>query len=324
MIHVPWAEPGSGFTALFEALVIDWLRETTISAVSRQLSLSWNAIDGIMQRTVKRGLARRDDEAIPKRLGVDETAFRKGHDHVTVTVVADQDSGHVIHVASDRKKESLENFYKSLSSQQLNSVECVSMDMWQGFVGATKSCFPDADKKIAFDKFHVAQYLGDAVDKVRRQEHKALLKFGDATLKGSKYQWLRNPDNMSRNQWRAFKGLTQGFLKQHGHGEIKELAMSLWHYASRTWAEKGWARGYSWAIRSRLDPIKKVAKMIKKNLWGIINAIVLNASNSHAESTNSTIKMIKVKSRGFRCKERFKTAIYFHLGGLQLYPDGVK
>jgi len=100
--------------------------------------------------------------------------------------------------------------------------------------------------------------------------------------------------------------------------------MSLWHYASRTWAEKGWARVYSWAIRSRLDPIKKVAKMIKKNLWGIINAIVLNASNSHAESTNSTIKMIKVKSRGFRCKERFKTAIYFHLGGLQLYPDGVK
>jgi transposase len=219
MIHVPWAEPGSGFTALFEGLVIDWLRETTISAVSRQLSLSWNAIDGIMQRAVKRGLARRDDKAIHKRLGVDETAFRKGHDYVTV--VADQDSGHVIHVASDRKKESLENFYKSLSSQQLNAVECVSMDMWQGFVGATKICVLDADKKIAFDKFHVAQYLGDAVDKVRRQEHKALLKFGDATLKGSKYQWLRNPDNMSRNQWRAFKGLTQGILKQHGPGGSK-------------------------------------------------------------------------------------------------------
>lgn len=322
MVHVPWAEPGSGFTALFEALVISWLQETTISAVSRQLSLSWNAIDGVMQRAVKRGLARRDDEATHSRLGVDETAFRKGHDYVTV--VADQESGHVIHVANDRKKESLESFYKNLNSQQLSAIECVSMDMWQGFVGATKNCVPDADNKIAFDKFHVAQYLGDAVDKVRRQEHKALLEFGDVTLTGSKYQWLRNPSNMSRKQWRAFKGLTQGILKTARAWGIKELAMSLWHYASRTWAEKGWTRWYSWAIRSRLDPIKKVAKMIKKYLWGIINAIVLNASNGHAESTNSKIKMIKVKSRGFRCKERFKTAIYFHLGGLNLYPDGVK
>src|SRR5690554_1246345 len=78
------------------------------------------------------------------------------------------------------------------------------------------------------------------------------------------------------------------------------------------------------ASESTFYRVMKEAKMIKKHLWGIINAIVLNASNGHAESTNSKIKMIKVKSRGFRCKERFKTAIYFHLGGLNLYPDGVK
>jgi transposase len=83
MVKVPWAEPGTGFTALFEALVIDWLKEASIAAVSRQLNLSWNAIDGIMQRAVRRGLARRK-RTPSKHIGVDETAFRKGHDYVTV------------------------------------------------------------------------------------------------------------------------------------------------------------------------------------------------------------------------------------------------
>jgi transposase len=183
LIQVPWAEPGSGFSALFEALVIDWLKEASISAVGRQLNLSWNAIDGIMQRAVRRGLARRDMEVICKRMGVDETAFRKRHDYVTV--ITDQEAGHVIHVADDRKKESLEAFYNNLTDEQRDAIESISMDMWQAYISATLDSIPGADTKIAFDKFHIAKYLGDAVDKVRRQEHKALLQLGDDMLKGA-------------------------------------------------------------------------------------------------------------------------------------------
>jgi transposase len=322
LVKVPWAEPGSGFTALFEALAINWLKEASISAVSRQLGLSWNAIDGIMQRAVRRGLARRDLEAICKRMGVDETAFRKRQDYVTV--VTDQERGHVLYVADDRKKASLVAYYESLTEEQREAIECISMDMWQGFIGATLKSIPGAEKKIAFDKFHIAQYLGDAVNKVRREEHKALLQVGNEILKGSKYAWQTNPDNMSTKDWRAFKDLRNSNLKTARAWAIKEYAMSLWNYVSRTWAEKGWERWYSWAIRSRLEPIKKVARMVKKHLWGIINAVVLDANNGHAESTNSKIKMVKVRSRGFRNKDRFKTAIYFHLGGLDLYPAGAK
>ncbi len=104
---------------------------------------------------------------------------------------------------------------------------------------------------------------------------------------------------------------------------IKELAMSLWHYVNKTWALKGWGRWLSWAVRSRLEPIKKVARTIKKHLWGILNAIVLKVSNGPAEGLNRRIKMIKVRSRGFRNKDRFANAIYFHLGGLDLYPEAV-
>ena len=115
MIKVPWAEPGSGFTALFEALVIDWLKEASIQAVARQMNLSWNVVDGIMQRAVERGLARRKAHK-PTHLGIDETSFRKGHDYVSV--ITDTDQGIVQHIAQDRTKSSLDEYYGTLKPKQ--------------------------------------------------------------------------------------------------------------------------------------------------------------------------------------------------------------
>ncbi len=319
-VAVPWAEPGSGFTSLFEALIIDWLKEASISAVSRLMNLSWNAIDGIMQRAVERGLSRREELEVTQ-IGVDETAFRKRHDYVTI--VSDQATGNALYVGSDRKKETLKAWYGSLAEEQREAIESVSMDMWPAYINATLESLPDADEKIAFDKFHVAKYLGEAVDKVRRQEHKALMAEGYEDLKGSKYDWLQNPENMTRQQKASFKALRESTLKTARAWAIKELAMSLWHYVSKTWARKGWEQWLSWAVRSRLEPIKAVAKTIKEHLWGILNAVVLKVSNGPAEGLNSRIKIIKVRSRGFRNKERFANAIYFHLGGLDLYPEGV-
>ena len=163
-VAVPCSEPGSGFTALFEALVIDWLGEASIAAVSRRLGLSWNAIDGIMQRAVRRGLERRADVDV-SRIGVDETSFRKRHDYVIV--VSDQNTQTVLHVADDRDQESLSGFYEGLSEDQKAGIESIAMDMWPAYISATLGEIPGAREKIAFDKFHVAKYLGDAVDQVR-------------------------------------------------------------------------------------------------------------------------------------------------------------
>lgn len=319
LIEVPWAEPGSGFTALFEALVIDWLHEASISAVARQLDVSWNAIDGIMCRAVVRGLARRKRKP-SRHISVDETAFRKGHNYVTVV----SDGKTVLHVANDRKQSSLGAYYNGLTPEELAAIESISMDMWPAFIGATQKAVPGAETKIAFDKFHVAKYLGDAVDKVRRAEHKALRQLGCDDLTKTKYLWLRNRAHMSPKQRRQFTPLRHSTLRTARAWAIKEFAMSLWDYVSRTWAHKGWQRWLAWAIRCRLEPMKKVAKTIKTHLWGIINAIILKAHNGGAESINGRIKLVKVRSRGFRNKTRFRNAIYFHLGGLDLYPMSVQ
>lgn len=319
-VSVPWAEPGSGFTALFEALVIDWLKEASISAVSARLRLSWNAVDGIMQRAVKRGLARRG-ELSPKRLSVDETAYRKGHDYITV--VTEQKQGTVLHVSQDRDTDSLKRFYDQLSEKQLAGIESVSMDMWPAYIKATRDAIVEADHKIAFDRFHVAQYMGKAVDQVRRQEHRQLLKSGDQRMKGTKYHWLRSRSNMSWHQQRSFSALRRSSLKTARAWAIKESASHLWGYQSRIWAYKGWRRLINWMARSRLAPMKQTAKTLRKHLWGIINAVLLGVDNSHAESMNSRIKTVKARARGFRNKQRFRNSIYFHLGGLQLYPAGI-
>lgn len=251
---------------------------------------------------------------------MDETAFRRGHDYVTVV----SDGKTVLHVAEERKQASLEGYYAGLSEGELAAIESVSMDMWPAFIHATRAALPEADRKIAFDKFHVAGYLGEAVDKVRRAEHRVLRAQGRDDLVRSKYLWLRNPANMSLEQWRAFEGLRHSALKTARAWAIKEDAMGLWHYLSRTWAEKAWRRWYGWAIRSRLEPVKRVARTIRAHLWGILNAIVLQANNGGAESLNGRIQLVKARSRGFRNRQRFRNAIYFHLGDLDLYPAAVK
>lgn len=320
-VRAPWAEAGSRFTALFEALVLDWLHEASIQAVARQLNLSWSAVDGIMQRGVDRGEARRERRA-PTRLLVDETSFRKRHDYVTV--VSDGVTRVVLHVAVDRRQSSLQDYLETLSEDERSNLESISMDMWQAYITAAREALPDADDKICFDKFHVAKHLGEAVDKVRRQEHKTLRQEGDTRLLGTKYHWLTNPRNMSGKRRRDFRALRDSNLKTARAWAIKETAMSLWDYDSMGWAKRAWTKWLSWAVRSRLDPILKTAKMIRKHLPGILNAIVLKVTNAGAESINSRIKMIKVRCRGFRNKTRFQRAILFYLGGLNVYPDTSK
>lgn len=318
-VAVPWASRGSGFTALYECLVINWLKEASRLAVSRRLGLTWSEVDGIMERAVKRGLSRRPNKA-PARLGVDETSFAKRHEYVTV--VTDLDAGEVLYVGDDRTSETLAAYYRSLSEEELRKIEVVSMDMWQPYMKATRECVPDGDAKIAFDKFHVARHLVEAVDRVRRREHRDLMSVGDDRLKGTKYAWLRHPSGMKSSAWRGWFGaLRRSTLRTARAWALKEAAMSLWGYVSRGWAAKAWRSWLSWAQRCRLTPMVKAAQMIGAHLDGIITAIVHRATNAGAESMNAKIQRVKRMACGYRNRDRFRHAIYFHLGGLDLYPS---
>jgi transposase len=319
-VNVPWAEPNSGFTALLEAVVIDWLRSlATIKAVAEQLRLSWDEVDGIMQRAVARGLGRRKPEAL-RRLGIDETAFQRRHEYVTV--VTNHDGSRVVHVADDRTRDSVDAFLAAQRPEHLASIESVTMDMWKPYIASVRQHVPDADSKIAFDKFHVVKHLVDAVDKVRRAEHRELLANGDGALTGARFVFLTNIDRLSPVQVNTLDVLRRMSLRTVRAWGLKEAAANIWRYIRRSIAESAWREWTTAAMRSRLEPLKRVARMIRTHLRGIVNGMALRATNAVAESVNARIQKIKAAACGFRNRGRFRNAIMFHLGGLDLYPAG--
>lgn len=318
LVRLPWAEPHGRFTALFERLVIDWLQAASQKAVAERMALSWDEVHGIMERAVRRGLKRRQAEALP-RIGVDEKAFRKGHRYATL--VADLDRGRVLYVAEGRQQASLDGFWSTLSAEQLASIEAVAMDMWEAYESSVRQHVPHADEKIVFDKFHVAKHLGEAVDRVRRAENKTLRAEGDERLVGSKYRWLRNPDNFSDEQWQAFRELRTSNLKTARAWALKEQAMLLWDYRYEGPARKHFAWWYRWATHSRLPTMIDKARMLKSRLTNILTYLKHRITNATSESLNAKIQWVKYTARGFRNFQNFTTAIYFHCGGLDLAPS---
>lgn len=316
LIGVPWAEKGGRYTLLFEAYVIAWLKDASIKAVSRHMKLSWTAIDGIMKRSVKRGLQRRKTIKTD-HLAVDEISQKKGRRYLTII---SNSEGHIVDVQDGRSKESLGAFYKGLSWAKRSRIRSISMDMSGAYIHTTLEWIPNAEKKICFDKFHVAQDLNRAVDGVRKSEMHKVDKEWRKPLHLSRFLWMRNQDNLTTKHQEKLESLKTVASKTARAWAIRQYAMTLWDFETVDDAKQAWLKWYGWAVRSRLKPMAASAKSIKEHLWGIVNAIVYKRSNAQAESLNARIKMIKVRAKGFRNKERLKTAILFHLGGLQLIP----
>ena len=317
VVKLPWAEPSSRFTALFEALAIEWLKAASQKAVAGLLKLSWDEIHGIMERAVKRGLERRQAEPVTQ-LGVDEKAFRKGHHYLTL--VNDLARGRVLYVAQDRKQSSLDGFWATLTPEQIGAVEAVAMDMWNPYIASVREHLPEADGKIVFDKFHIAQHLGGAVDKVRRKENKILRAAGDDTLVGTRYDWLRHPARMEPKDRRAFAALRDSGLKTARAWALKETMMAFFDYRYERPARKHFRWWHNWAVRSRLQPMIAVGRMLKRRFANIVTYLRHRITNATSESLNAKIQWVKYTARGFRNKQNFVNAIYFHCGGLNLAP----
>jgi len=321
VVKLSWAEASSRFTALFEGLAIEWLKHASQKAVGEQLRLSWDEIHGIMERAVERGLARRQAEEIPY-LGVDEKAFRKGHKYLTL--VNDLTRSRVLYVAEDREQSSLDGFWPTITAEQQASIEAVALDMWDPYVASVRGHLPKAEEKMVFDKFHIAKHLGEAVDRVRRRENKVLKAEGDERLKGTKYDWLRNPASMEGEQKREFAELRKSELKTARAWALKETAMDLYDYMYEKPARRHFHWWYNWAVRSRLQPMKEVAAMLKRRFENIITYLRHRITNAASESLNAKIQWIKYTARGFRNKQNFINAIYFHCGSLDLAPSPTK
>jgi transposase len=306
-VSVPWAEARGRFTKLFERLAIDVLKACDVSSAAALLRISWDEAWGIQERAVERGLARKKEKPLTD-IGVNEKAIAKGHQYMTL--VCDLREGTVEYAGEGRKTE-------TLSPEQKAGIRAVSMDMWNPFCQATLRHVPDASGKIVFDRFHIMSHVGKAVDTVRKRE----LRDGEVPeLKGTKYLWLYSKENLPEFQRARFDALRALNLKDGRAWAMKEELRSLWHASSLEEAKAFWKRWFWWATHSRLKPMREVAYLIKRHLFNVLTYLVHPVTNAVAEGLNSKIQTIKKRAYGFRNKERFKIAIYFHCGGLNLYP----
>lgn len=316
-IAVPWAGKHSRFTLMFEAFAIKVLQSASnVKKAAELLKLSWDTAHMIMKRSVERGLTRRKAEPI-RYVGIDEKSFGRAQDYVSLMV--DIDRSRVIEVSKDRSAESCDRLWESLTECQRRGVIAVATDFWQAYRNSIRDQAPQAE--IVHDHFHISQYLVEAVDLVRRREHRELKKLGDGSLTGTRQLWLYNVDNLDEEQNTRIETAQRVAMKTGRAWAIKELFRDFWAYTSPHWAKKFFKRWYAWAIRSRLDPIKKVAVMLNKHLEGLLAYFSHRITNAKSEGFNSRVQAIKSAARGLRSFENYRIRILFYCGKLDLLPD---
>lgn len=318
-ILVPWAEKYSRFTLLFEAFAVRVLQAANnVKRAAALLGLDWDSVHRIMKRAVERGLARRQLEEV-RHVGIDEKSFRRRHNYLSL--LTDLSGARVLEVSEGRDQAGADRLWEALPAEQAAQVEAAAIDMWPAYATTVETHAPQAE--IVHDRFHVSKHLNEAVDQVRRQEHKVLKKAGDARLTGSKQLWLFNPENLSDDQWLTFEPLKDQQLKTSRAWAIKEQFRWFWEYRYAGNAKKFFDRWYGWAVRSRLPPVVKVAKTLKRHLSNLLTYFRHRITNSMSEGFNSKIQALKSAARGFRAFDNFRTRILFYCGKLDLLPKGI-
>jgi transposase len=295
-VPVPWALSSSRFTIPFERHAIDVLLQTDVLGGAGLLHISWDEAWNLVDRAVERGLQAKRQRVIA-HLGVDEKAVARRHQYVTM--VCDLDRSTVEYIADDRKKTSLDGYYQSLSKEQLAGIEAVAMDMWDPFIRSTMTNVPDGGSKIVFDRYHIMKHMVEAVDTVRKREHRLLQSEGDNTLKGTKYLWLFSEENLPESYVEKFAELRGMHLKTGRAWAIKEALRDLWGYQRKGWAMRYWKHWYFWATHSRLVPVVNVARMIHSHLDNVLTYFDHRITNATSEGLNSKIQTVKKTPMGF-------------------------
>jgi len=323
-IEPSWSRANSRFTLQFESFLIDTLQSTQVRCRSAlQLRVSEEQLKRIQLQAVQRGLQKRKANRnnsfyIVRHVCIDEKSLFTGHHYVSI--LYDGQTGTVLEVVEHRTQQAAQEAFTHLGEYiDLQGVQVVTMDMWKAFSNAAKICIPQAD--IVHDRFHLSQYLNNAVDITRRAENKKLTAQNDDRLKGTKYLWLKNPDKFTANQQQIHDQLMQDkTLKTVKAWTLKEDFKKFFNAETvqqatdffNNWTEK--------VQQSQNTRLLKVAKTFEKHWQGLLDYTKHRVSNAMAECINMAIQQVKCKARGFKSAKAFRIAILFHLGNLEVYP----
>lgn len=287
--------------------------------VARQFKSSWHHVFTAVSMAVTWGRARIDLTGITA-IGVDEIYWAKGS-FMTLVYQIDNHCKRLLWCGEKRTLKTINEFFDWFGAERSHLLKFVCSDMWKPFLNAVAKRASGALNIL--DRFHISQKMGEAVDKVRASETRSLIAKGlEVVLKHSRWALLKNPENLTDLQRIKLKDLLSFNLKTIRAYLLKEQFKSFWEYTSATWAGKFLDEWCTQVMRSKLEPMKKVAKTIRShrqlllNWFEAKNVISLGA----VEGQNNKAKVVIRKSYGFKTAEMLKIALYHKLGKLPV-PD---
>lgn len=309
-IAVPWARTGSGFTLLFEALAMTLMTAMPVAVAARIIGEHDTKLWRVLHHWVEAARARADYANV-KRVAIDETAAARGHDYVSLFV--DIDARRVLYVADGKDAGTVAEFADDLEAHNgdASHIKEVCIDMSAAFIKGVGHNLTEA--QITFDKFHAVKIVNDAVDKVRRAESKTR-----PELKRSRYLWLKNEPNLSAEGRANLDALTRMHLKTARAYQLRLAFQEIYQQPTHGWGELFLERWYSWAIRSRLEPMKDAARTVMRHRDGILRWFDSRIANGLIEAINSLVQAAKAKARGYRSTRTLKAITYLIAGKLDL------
>jgi transposase len=311
LVEVPWTQPGSSFTILFEDKMLELVRNgMNFSKAGSTLRIGRRRVFNVIKRRVFNALIAQPLRPV-KELALDETSTTKGHNYFTI--ISDREEKKVVGIAIGKDKEAVN---QSLLEMEVRGayreeVSTVTLDMSRAYISAVNTFMPSAS--IVFDRYHIAKLMNEAVDKIRRCEQKKY-----SALKKTRYLWLQNSNKLKTEQEKRLNLLSSAYPQIGEAYRLKELLKDILDGAKKdsrlkwlnSWTKEAWASG--------LEPIQKFVNTLHRHWYGIRTYFKQVVTNAYAERVNLTIQEIKRKAKGFRNPNNYKIVIYFHLGGLDL------
>lgn len=314
--QVPWCDGKNRLTTTYRWFLAGWAKRLSWKGVADAFGTTWQNVFRAVKHAVSWGLAHRELEDI-EAIGVDEVQWQRGHKYLTLVYQIDGGSKRLLWIGKDRTAKSFLGFFRMLGKPRSSQLKFVCSDMWKAYL---KVIAKKAGNAIhVLDRFHIMQKMNKAIDEVRAGEAKQLKQDGyEPVLKNSRWCLLKRPENLTDKQTVKLSELLEYNLKSVRAHLLREDFQQFWEYLSPAWAGMFLDQWCTRTMRSKLDPMKKVARTLRNHRELILNWFRAKGSLSSGtvEGFNNKVKLTTRKSYGFRTYEAIETTLYHNLGDL--------
>ena len=314
--QVPWCDGKNQLTTTYRWFLANWAKRLSWKGVAEAFGTTWQNVFRSVKHAVSWGLKHRDLSGI-QSLGVDEVLWQKGHKYLTLVYQIDEGSKRLLWIGKDRTAKSFLRFFRMLGKQRSAEVKFICSDMWKPYlkVIAKKA----AGAVHVLDRFHVMQRMNKAIDEVRAGEARQMKADGfEPVLKHSRWCLLKRRENLTEKQTVKLQDLLRYNLRSVRAYLLREDFQRFWEYHAPGWAGRFLDEWCVRTMRSKIEPLKKVALTLRRHRPLILNWFRAKGAISAGtvEGLNNKVKLTTRKSYGFRTYEAIQTSLYHNLGAL--------